>query len=80
MTAARKVIRDDIIPFQLAVYKRLDRLGTWAAESAATGEFLGWFHFRPAPAPAPTSPTSTSAAGCADPRGTWATPPRDRAP
>ena len=45
----REVIRDEIIPFHLAVYDRLDRLGTWAAESAATGEFLGWFHFRPDP-------------------------------
>jgi hypothetical protein len=25
----------------------MDRLGIWAAESTATGEFLGWFHFRP---------------------------------
>jgi RimJ/RimL family protein N-acetyltransferase len=45
----REVIRDEIIPFHLAVYNRLDRPGTWAAESAATGEFLGWFHFRPGP-------------------------------
>jgi RimJ/RimL family protein N-acetyltransferase len=43
----REEIRDRIIPFNLGVYGRLDRLGTWAAESAATGEFLGWFHFRP---------------------------------
>ena len=43
----REEIRDQIIPFHLAVYDRMDRLGTWAAESAATGEFLGWFHFRP---------------------------------
>jgi RimJ/RimL family protein N-acetyltransferase len=43
----REEIRDQIIPFQLGVYDRLDRLGTWAAESTATGEFLGWFHFRP---------------------------------
>ncbi len=43
----REEIRDKIIPFHLAAYERLDRLGTWAAESAATGEFLGWFHFRP---------------------------------
>jgi RimJ/RimL family protein N-acetyltransferase len=47
----RAVIRDEIIPFHLAVYDRLDRLGTWAAESGATGEFLGWFHFRPGPGP-----------------------------
>jgi RimJ/RimL family protein N-acetyltransferase len=45
----REVLRDEIIPFHLRVYERLDRLGTWAAESAATGDFLGWFHFRPGP-------------------------------
>jgi RimJ/RimL family protein N-acetyltransferase len=45
----REVIRDEVIPFHLAVYARLDRLGTWAAESAATREFVGWFHFRPGP-------------------------------
>jgi RimJ/RimL family protein N-acetyltransferase len=45
----RDEIRDQMIPFHLAVYDRLDRLGTWAAESTATGEFLGWFHFRPGP-------------------------------
>jgi RimJ/RimL family protein N-acetyltransferase len=44
----REELRDTIIPFHLAVYGRLDRRGTWAAESA-TGEFLGWFHFRPGP-------------------------------
>jgi RimJ/RimL family protein N-acetyltransferase len=45
----REVIRDEVLPFHLAVYGRYDRLGTWAAESTATGEFLGWFHFRPGP-------------------------------
>jgi len=44
---SREVIRDEVIPFHLAVYERLDRLGTWAAASRATGAFLGWFHFRP---------------------------------
>jgi RimJ/RimL family protein N-acetyltransferase len=43
----REKLRDQIIPVILAVYDRFDRLGTWAAESAATGEFLGWFHFWP---------------------------------
>ena len=42
-------LRDEVIPRHLAVYRRFDRLGTWAAESGATGEFLGWFHFRPGP-------------------------------
>jgi RimJ/RimL family protein N-acetyltransferase len=45
----RAVLQDSVIPFHLTVYQRLDRLGTWAAESNATGEFLGWFHFRPGP-------------------------------
>jgi RimJ/RimL family protein N-acetyltransferase len=45
----REVIRDELIPFHLSVYGRFDRLGTWAAESTATGEFLGWFHFRAGP-------------------------------
>jgi RimJ/RimL family protein N-acetyltransferase len=44
--APREVLRDEIIPFHLGVYQRFDRLGTWAAESASDGEFLGWFHFR----------------------------------
>jgi RimJ/RimL family protein N-acetyltransferase len=44
--ASREVLRDEIIPFNLGVYQRFDRLGTWAAESASNGEFLGWFHFR----------------------------------
>jgi RimJ/RimL family protein N-acetyltransferase len=47
--APRKILRDEIIPFHLGVYQRLDRLGYWAAESASNGEFLGWFHFRPGP-------------------------------
>lgn len=45
----REALRDEIIPFHLGVYQRLGRLGTWAAESADDGEFLGWFHFRPGP-------------------------------
>ena len=45
----REELRTRVIPFHLAVYERLDRLGTWAAEASATGQFLGWFHFRPGP-------------------------------
>jgi len=43
----REKIRDEIIPFHLGVYAASGRLGTWAAESLSSGEFLGWFHFRP---------------------------------
>jgi RimJ/RimL family protein N-acetyltransferase len=42
----REEIRDQIIPFHLDVYERFDRLGIWAAESVASGEFLGWFCLR----------------------------------
>jgi RimJ/RimL family protein N-acetyltransferase len=42
----REEIRDQIIPFHLSVYDRFDRLGTWAADSADDGEFLGWFCLR----------------------------------
>jgi RimJ/RimL family protein N-acetyltransferase len=45
----REALRDEIIPFHLGAYQRLDRLGHWAAESAGSSEFLGWFHFRPGP-------------------------------
>jgi RimJ/RimL family protein N-acetyltransferase len=48
-SASREVLRDQVIPFHLDVYQRLDRLGTWAAESVGNGQFLGWFHFRPGP-------------------------------
>ena len=43
----RKAIRDEIIPFHLAAYGRHPGFGTWAADDAVTGEFLGWFHLRP---------------------------------
>lgn len=42
-------IRDEIIPFHLAAYERWPGLGTWAAESVSSQEFLGWFHLRPGP-------------------------------
>jgi RimJ/RimL family protein N-acetyltransferase len=44
----REEVRDRIIPFFLSFYERFDGLGFWAAEARATGDFLGWFHFRPA--------------------------------
>jgi RimJ/RimL family protein N-acetyltransferase len=44
----REQVRDDIIPFHLAVYERsAEGVGTFAAQSRASGEFLGWFHLRP---------------------------------
>jgi RimJ/RimL family protein N-acetyltransferase len=43
----RDQIRDEVLPFSIAAYDRHPGFGTWAADDAATGEFLGWFHLRP---------------------------------
>jgi RimJ/RimL family protein N-acetyltransferase len=45
----REEIRDDILPAWLAWYERSDAYGFWAAIEKDTGDFLGWFHLRPAP-------------------------------
>src|SRR5215217_3537623 len=46
----REEIEDDVLPAFLAYYERSTRFGFWAAIDKATGEFIGWFHFRPPPA------------------------------
>jgi RimJ/RimL family protein N-acetyltransferase len=56
----REEIRDQIIPFHLGVYERLDRLGTWAAESTVTGEFLMLFPLCPSSSAARTKSPSAS--------------------
>ena len=43
----RDVIRDEILPRFLNYYERFAGFGFWAAIEKSTGEFLGWFHFRP---------------------------------
>lgn len=43
----REEVRDGIIPYFLGFYQQFDGLGFWAVEAKATGDFLGWFHFRP---------------------------------
>ncbi|HEX5500594.1 MAG TPA: GNAT family N-acetyltransferase [Thermomicrobiales bacterium] len=45
----RDEIRDDILPAWLGYYERFAGYGFWAAIDKASGDFLGWFHFRPAP-------------------------------
>src|SRR3712207_1192963 len=52
----REVIERDILPAFLRYYERGDRYGFWAAIEKASGEFLGWFHFRPAPGAADDEP------------------------
>ncbi len=43
----REVVRDETLPRFLCYYERFRGFGFWAAIEKATGEFLGWFHFRP---------------------------------
>ena len=43
----RDVIQNDTLPRFLHYYERFAGYGFWAAVEKATGEFLGWFHFRP---------------------------------
>jgi RimJ/RimL family protein N-acetyltransferase len=45
----RDEIRDDILPAWLRWHERFDGYGFWAAIGKETGQFLGWFHLRPAP-------------------------------
>jgi RimJ/RimL family protein N-acetyltransferase len=43
----REVIRDETLPRLLHYYERFTGFGFWAAIEKSTGEFLGWFEFRP---------------------------------
>jgi RimJ/RimL family protein N-acetyltransferase len=51
----RDEVRARIIPVFLGYYERFEGFGFWAAAETATGQFLGWFHFRP-PLPDEGSP------------------------
>jgi RimJ/RimL family protein N-acetyltransferase len=42
------VIQHEILPAFLSYYERFPGYGFWAAIEKATGDFLGWFHLRPA--------------------------------
>ena len=43
----RDEIRDEFLPRFLHYYERFAGFGFWAAIEKSTGEFLGWFEFRP---------------------------------
>lgn len=51
ITGGRPTRREEIVagvlPAFLAYYERFAGYGFWAAIEKSTGEFLGWFHFRP---------------------------------
>lgn len=44
---SREVIQYDFLPAFLRYYDRFAGYGFWAAIEKDSGEFLGWFHFRP---------------------------------
>jgi len=50
---SRDEIENDFLPAFLGYYQRYEGFGFWAVVEKATGEFLGWFHFRPRPDAAP---------------------------
>jgi len=43
----RSEIEDDVLPAFLDYYERFAGFGFWAAVEKSSGEFVGWFHFRP---------------------------------
>jgi RimJ/RimL family protein N-acetyltransferase len=51
ITGGRATLRDeiehDVLPAFLRYYERFAGYGFWAAIEKSTGDFLGWFHFRP---------------------------------
>ena len=50
---SREEIQNEVLPAFLGYYQRYEGYGFWAAIEKETGEFLGWFHFRPRPDSAP---------------------------
>ncbi|GIH89849.1 GNAT family N-acetyltransferase [Planobispora siamensis] len=52
----REEIRDDVLPAFLGYYERFEGYGFWAAVERSTGQFLGWFHFRPQKGDPPDQP------------------------
>jgi RimJ/RimL family protein N-acetyltransferase len=49
----RDEIEHEVLPAFLGYYERYEGYGFWAVIEKATGEFAGWFHFRPGQAAAP---------------------------
>lgn len=53
---SRDVIQNEILPRFLRCYEQYDGYGRWAAIEKSTGDFLGWFHFRPLQGTSPDEP------------------------
>jgi RimJ/RimL family protein N-acetyltransferase len=74
---SRDEIENDFLPAFLGYYQRYEGFGFWAAVEKATGNFLGWFHFRPRP----DAPPGAAGLGYRLRKSAWARgmPPRGRA-
>ena len=44
---ARAEVEGEVLPAFLGYYERYPGFGFWAVIEKATGDFVGWFHFRP---------------------------------
>ena len=53
---SREEIETDTLPAFLWYYENYAGFGFWAAIEKSTGEFLGWFHFRPEEGASPDEP------------------------
>jgi RimJ/RimL family protein N-acetyltransferase len=53
---SRDEVEADILPVFLGYYRKFPGYGFWAAIEKSTGDFLGWFHYRPAPGDPPGQP------------------------
>jgi len=52
----REEIENKVLPAFFSYYDRYEGYGFWAAIERSTGEFLGWFHFRPEEGAGPDEP------------------------
>ena len=48
VATSRSEIEGQVLPHWLAIRAESPELGFWAAEDVTRGDFLGWFHLRPA--------------------------------
>ncbi len=46
---SRQEVEGEVLPAFLGYYRKFPGYGFWAAIEKSTGDFLGWFHYRPAP-------------------------------
>jgi RimJ/RimL family protein N-acetyltransferase len=49
LPTSREEIENDMLPGWLSYYERFAGFGFWAVIEKSSGDFLGWFHFRPQP-------------------------------